>query len=259
MSNELAVLRTAKAALVEGFITQSDFDIVKAAFLRAQQIKAGLDAGFIQEADYQQVKSEFIHSLDRLSAPSQLQLAGGSGAFADDQQGPPQYQRTFSNGSDHGIPKIGGARPKQSSGTSMSGISVGEEAVNLYYYLKAKSTYRWATWKINDVGNEVIIANVGGKDASYTDLLSVLPASDCRYAVFDYQFTNSEGCLFNKIVFINWAPDTAHTRKKMMYASTKDFFKGHLDGLSIELMGSDMDDLAEKDLGDAVRASVTRQ
>lgn len=23
-------------------------------------------------------------------------------------------------------------------------------------------------------------------------------------AVYDYQFTNSEGCIFNKLVFLNW-------------------------------------------------------
>lgn len=66
--------------------------------------------------------------------------------------------------------------------TSMSGIAVTEDAVNLYYYMKAKSVvraiycsaalshklvsassthdvcslqYRWALWKLNDAGNEV--------------------------------------------------------------------------------------------------------
>lgn len=26
----------------------------------------------------------------------------------------------------------------------------------------------------------------------------------CSVAVYDYQFTNSEGCLFNKLVFFSW-------------------------------------------------------
>lgn len=29
------------------------------------------------------------------------------------------------------------------------------------------------------------------------------------YAVYDYEHTNSEGRVFNKLVFINWAPDAA--------------------------------------------------
>lgn len=42
---DLAVLRTAKLAMAEGLIEQSDFDVIKKAFLKAQQIKAGMDAG----------------------------------------------------------------------------------------------------------------------------------------------------------------------------------------------------------------------
>ncbi len=55
------------------------------------------------------------------------------------------------------------------------------------------------------------------------------------------------------------APDTARIKSKMMYASTKDFFKGYLDGLSIEQQASDLDDLTEGDVRDAVIQTLTRQ
>ena len=32
----------------------------------------------------------------------------------------------------------------------------------------------------------------------------------------------------------------------MMYASTKDFFKSHLDGLSLEFQASELDDISEQ-------------
>lgn len=51
-------------AMQEELITQEDFDQIKVAFLKAQQIKAGLDAGFIREADYIQARDSFLHSLD---------------------------------------------------------------------------------------------------------------------------------------------------------------------------------------------------
>jgi cofilin len=44
--------------------TQEDFDQVKKAFLRAQQIKAGLDAGLIRDEDYIQARNSFLHALD---------------------------------------------------------------------------------------------------------------------------------------------------------------------------------------------------
>ena len=55
------------------------------------------------------------------------------------------------------------------------------------------------------------------------------------------------------------APDNARIKLKMMYASTKDFFKGYLDGLSIELQGSELDDVSEQEASTSVRSSITRQ
>jgi cofilin len=54
------------------------------------------------------------------------------------------------------------------------------------------------------------------------------------------------------------APDTARTKAKMMYASTKDYFKGHLDGLSVELQASETDEITEQEIEEAVRSVLTR-
>lgn len=61
------------------------------------------------------------------------------------------------------------------------------------------------------------------------------------------------------VSMLNRAPDAARIKAKMMYASTKDFFKGFLDGLSVELQGSDLADITEQDVAEAVRSTVTRQ
>lgn len=76
MGDGRQVLDTAKAALDSGLITNSDYDSVKDAFLRAQQIKAGLDAGFIRESDYNEVKQAFLHSLRLHSAPAAAAALG---------------------------------------------------------------------------------------------------------------------------------------------------------------------------------------
>lgn len=59
----MQTLRTAKLALEEGLIDQADFDVVKTAFLKAQQIKAGMDAGFLREEDYVQARTSFLQAL----------------------------------------------------------------------------------------------------------------------------------------------------------------------------------------------------
>ena len=76
MTEGRQVLDTAKAALNSGLITSADYDSVKDAFLRAQQIKAGLDAGFILESDYNEVKQAFLHSLRMHSAPAATAALG---------------------------------------------------------------------------------------------------------------------------------------------------------------------------------------
>lgn len=63
----------------------------------------------------------------------------------------------------------------------MSGISVSEDAVNLYYLIRARSTYRWALWRIDDSGTQVVVADVGEPGSSYTEFLGALPENDCRY------------------------------------------------------------------------------
>lgn len=291
-------LKTARSALEQQLITERDYDQVKTAFLRAQQIRAGLDAGFIRQDDYDQIKQTFLQSLqgmppgpDAYSQPSSLQQDGftkmedhtaasaqpqasntgrqtnrtpsfSAGAPPSTSATPAPAQGPSATGTAHipaNIPKMGGSRPKQPTGTSMSGIAVNEDAVNLYYYMKAKSVYRWALWKLNDDGNEVVIAGAGNKDSPLSELLDSLPSNDCRYGVYDYQFVNSDGCVFNKLIFVNWAPDVARIKAKMMYASTKDFFKGYLDGLSIELQANDLDDITEDAICDAVKSVITRQ
>ena len=62
-------LRNAKAALQDGLINDNDYEDVKVAFLRAQQIRAGLEAGFIKESDYHNIKRAFLNSLN-LADPS---------------------------------------------------------------------------------------------------------------------------------------------------------------------------------------------
>ena len=60
-------LKTARSALEQNLIDSSDYDQVKAAFLRAQQIRAGLDAGFIRQDDYEQIKHTFLQSLQGMA------------------------------------------------------------------------------------------------------------------------------------------------------------------------------------------------
>lgn len=44
-----------------------------------------------------------------------------------------------------------------------------------------------------------------------------------------------------------------------MYASTRDFFKGYLDGIGADFQATDFSELAESDMRERVAAAITRK
>ncbi|KAK8690371.1 hypothetical protein V6N13_073905 [Hibiscus sabdariffa] len=121
-------------------------------------------------------------------------------------------------------------------------MAVDDECKLKFLELKARRIYRFIVFKIND--QKVVVDKVGSPDETYEDFTAALPANECRYAVFDLDFTTSENCQKSKIFFIAWSPDTSRVRSKMVYASTKDRFKRELDGIQVELQATDPSEMS---------------
>ncbi|KAG4998240.1 hypothetical protein JHK82_029024 [Glycine max] len=116
-------------------------------------------------------------------------------------------------------------------------MAVIDECKLKFLELKAKRNYRFIVFKIENY--EVVVEKLGSPEETYDDFSASLPANECRYAVFDFDFTTNENCQKSKIFFIAWAPDTSKVREKMVYASSKDKFKRELDGIQVELQATD--------------------
>mmetsp|Transcript_15940 Transcript_15940/g.34432 ORF Transcript_15940/g.34432 Transcript_15940/m.34432 type:complete len:317 (+) Transcript_15940:95-1045(+) len=314
---DLGVLRTAKLARDEGLIEQEDFDMIKKAFLKAQQIKAGMDAGFLREEDYTQARNSFLHSLDfqlashhshsapatshpvpyaavptaavptpvsraapaappppavptyvpppaSAPAPAPAPVAAPVAALRAAQSRsstPTSAHRAVAGGMapPTDLPQIG--KTGLAAGKkSMSGIALRDECINVFNHIKSKSAFKWVIYKVDDSGTEVITESVSAPDATFDDFVNAMPEHQCRYAVYDYLYTNADTQQrINKLVFVNWAPDTAPTKAKMMYASTKDFFKGYLDGVGCELQASERSELSEAEMCERVHQSLSRK
>ncbi|KAJ0892857.1 putative actin-depolymerizing factor domain, ADF/Cofilin, ADF-H/Gelsolin-like domain superfamily [Helianthus annuus] len=84
--------------------------------------------------------------------------------------------------------------------TQASGMAVNDECKLKFLELKSKRNYRFITYKIVD--QQVIVDKIGGHDETYEDFTNSLPADECRYAVFDFDFTPDENCQKSKIFFI---------------------------------------------------------
>ncbi|GLT35953.1 hypothetical protein SLA2020_103620 [Shorea laevis] len=121
-------------------------------------------------------------------------------------------------------------------------MAVHDDCKLKFLELKAKRNYRFITFKIQD--QQVVIDKLGQPEESYEDFTSSFPENECRYAVYDFDFTTDENCQKSKIFFIAWAPDASKVRNKMVYASSKDRFKRELDGIQVELQATDPSEMS---------------
>ncbi|KAL2896945.1 Actin-depolymerizing factor 2 [Bienertia sinuspersici] len=120
-----------------------------------------------------------------------------------------------------------------------SGMAVDDACKLKFLELKSKRTYRFIIFKIEEKQKQVVVEKVGEPTESYEDFTASIPADECRYAVYDFDFVTAENCQKSRIFFIAWSPDTAKVRSKMIYASSKDRFKRELDGIQVELQATD--------------------
>lgn len=68
--------------------------------------------------------------------------------------------------------------------------------------LKAKRNYRYIVFKIE--GQQVVVDKVGEQGETHQDFSNSLPSNECRYAVFDYDYTTDENVQKSKIFFVAW-------------------------------------------------------
>ncbi|KAK4792229.1 hypothetical protein SAY86_022664 [Trapa natans] len=123
-----------------------------------------------------------------------------------------------------------------------SGMAVEDECKLKFLELKAKRNYRFIIFKIE--GQNVVVEKLGSPQETYDDFAASLPADECRYCVYDFDFTTDENCQKSKIFFIAWSPDSSKVRNKMVYASSKDRFKRELDGIQVELQATDPSEMS---------------
>jgi len=64
--------------------------------------------------------------------------------------------------------------------------------------------YRFVVFKIEEKQKQVVVDKLGEPNLTYDDFAATLPADECRYCVYDFDFVTEEGCQKSKIFFIAW-------------------------------------------------------
>jgi len=127
---------------------------------------------------------------------------------------------------------------------SRSGVGLGPDCVTTFEELKLKKNLSYIIYKLSN-DKKTIEVETTSTDQAYETFIAALPESDCRYAVYDFQYEidPTEGKR-NKIVLYTWSPDTAPIRSKMVYASSKDALRRSLNGIGAEVQGTDFSEVA---------------
>eukprot|EP00768_Dysnectes_brevis_P009082 gnl/Dysnectes_brevis/87_a106_5700.p2 GENE.gnl/Dysnectes_brevis/87_a106_5700~~gnl/Dysnectes_brevis/87_a106_5700.p2 ORF type:complete len:135 (-),score=35.54 gnl/Dysnectes_brevis/87_a106_5700:89-493(-) len=124
----------------------------------------------------------------------------------------------------------------------MSGVKIHKTCLEAYDSFKMGKANRYIIFKMNEEITHVIPEVVAASDATFESMLEELPKKDCRYVLYDVEYTN-DGCDMSKIVFILWSPDGASRRSKMLYTSTKRSFKAKLTGIKVDYQAKNMSQL----------------
>lgn len=83
-------------------------------------------------------------------------------------------------------------------------MAVDDECKLKFMELKTKRTHRFIVFKIEEKQKQVIVEKLGEPTQTYEDFTANLPAEECRYAVFDFDFVTAENVQKSRIFFIAW-------------------------------------------------------
>lgn len=83
-----------------------------------------------------------------------------------------------------------------------TGVSVDDAVIAQFNDVKlGRVKAKYITYKIVD---GVIVSDLIGVSEIFSEFVALLPADDCRYAMYDMNFTTNDGRPGNKLVFITW-------------------------------------------------------
>eukprot|EP00600_Ochromonadales_sp_CCMP1393_P012130 CAMPEP_0174997016 /NCGR_PEP_ID=MMETSP0005-20121125/718_1 /TAXON_ID=420556 /ORGANISM="Ochromonas sp., Strain CCMP1393" /LENGTH=169 /DNA_ID=CAMNT_0016251493 /DNA_START=35 /DNA_END=544 /DNA_ORIENTATION=- len=107
--------------------------------------------------------------------------------------------------------------------------------------LKLRRKHRYIIFKLGD--EEIEVENVGERNASFEQLTTVLPFTDCRFCIYDQDYKTSDGRPASKLWFISWFPRNSTTHHKMAYTSAKGKFRETIPGV-FDIQVSSTEELA---------------
>ncbi|XP_055797928.1 cofilin-2-like [Salvelinus fontinalis] len=137
-----------------------------------------------------------------------------------------------------------------------SGIAVHDDVVHTFDKIRVRlqgadkqEQLKLVLFKISDDGKCIIVdkdkclkvKDLNGEEDVFRKIVNMMPTEDCRYALYDCSWESKDSPK-EDLVFIMWAPEHSTIKKKMKYASSKQYIKAKFQGLKFEWQVNDMSD-----------------
>jgi len=128
---------------------------------------------------------------------------------------------------------------------SLTGVKVDPECVKRYNDLKMCHNLKYIIFAFNKERTKIVVEQSGNdKDMTYEEFIKTLPSDHCRYAIYNFDFEHSYmgtdiTAKCERILLLLWCPSSARIREKMLFASSKRSIRKALEGVQIEIQGTD--------------------
>lgn len=130
---------------------------------------------------------------------------------------------------------------------AMSGVTIDENVAKSLGELRLKKS-RYVIMRIGANGRQITVVEVGPREATYEEFVQKIATEEPCYAGYDYEFTLN-GMQHDKLLLVQWIPENAKPRSKMLYSSSSDALNGVKEGfLSVQA-----NDVSELDPAEIIR------
>jgi cofilin len=84
-----------------------------------------------------------------------------------------------------------------------SGVGVNPDCISTFQQLKLGKKLKYIIFNLNKDFTEIVVEKTSDSQ-SYDDFITDLPETECRWAIYDFEFEKEEGGKRNKICFFSW-------------------------------------------------------
>lgn len=107
---------------------------------------------------------------------------------------------------------------------------VTDDCLAKYKDFKLRRKFKWVTFKVDEDKSYQVAETEADKKKTVEDLIQALPEADCRFVVYEHEYTTKDGRKTDKLFFISWAPQPAATHIKMDYLTGRQAIRDICDG-----------------------------